>query len=402
MTGVLTRWALLTGSALWLVALLAAPADAHARLVDADPADGQVLAQAPKRITLRFDESVTEPGARLIDPDGDPAPVETTVRGSVVTVTVESPLADGSYALSWRALSADGHPVSGDLRFAVGAPSDDAPTTPSDSAERETTVLTVTAEAVRYGGVLVLAGLTAFGVIARPVTRRDPVAARRLLRAAELAGGAAAVGATALIVLPAVTGPAVIAGVAVLLGVPAVLIGLRWSALAVAGAGAGFTLASLLVEGHTRSHGPAWLVLPADLAHVSAAAVWAGGVVGLLVLFSLRTRPGDLAQTVARFSTVAMWSLGLLLAAAAVLYWRIAGSLDPPWRSGYGWIVLAKASATAVIIGLGGWNRRRLTPRVDRSPHAARTLRRIVGVEAGLLALIVVLTGVLVGADPGS
>lgn len=400
MIGVLARWALLTGPALGLVVLLAGPANAHAQLVDTDPEDGQVLAESPERITLRFDEPVTEPGGRLIDADGDRIPVDVTSGGRVVTVTTAATLPEGSYALSWRVVSADGHPVTGDLGFWVGERSGQLPDVPLPRAERERTVLVAVVETGRYGGILLLAGLAVFGSTATPVTRRDEGARRRLLRTTDLAGAAAGLGALLLLPWTDPVSSAGAAGAMVLVAVPVVLVALRSSAPVLACASSGLTLASLVAIGHTRSYGPAWLVLPADLAHVTAAAVWAGGVVGLLVLFSRRLRARDAAQVVARFSRIAVWSLALLLLAAVLLYWRIAGSIEGLWLSGYGWIALAKATATMAIVALGAWNRYRLVPRVERSASATRTLHRILSVEAGLLALVIVLTGVLVGTEP--
>ena len=52
--------------------LVAAPASAHAELIQSDPAPGAVLSRAPRTITLNFNEDVeVESGAvRLFDSDG--------------------------------------------------------------------------------------------------------------------------------------------------------------------------------------------------------------------------------------------------------------------------------------------------------------------------------------------
>ena len=55
---------------LLLVACFAGEASAHASLVFADPRDGTVLAQAPKMVQLRFNESVTAGAVNLIDATG--------------------------------------------------------------------------------------------------------------------------------------------------------------------------------------------------------------------------------------------------------------------------------------------------------------------------------------------
>ncbi len=41
---------------------------------------------------------------------------------ATLTIAVP-PLPDGTHVLSWRVISADGHPVGGSLIFSIGAPS---------------------------------------------------------------------------------------------------------------------------------------------------------------------------------------------------------------------------------------------------------------------------------------
>ena len=57
-------------AALLLLLGFASEASAHASLVFADPRDGTVLAQAPKTVQLRFNESVTAGAVNLIDASG--------------------------------------------------------------------------------------------------------------------------------------------------------------------------------------------------------------------------------------------------------------------------------------------------------------------------------------------
>jgi methionine-rich copper-binding protein CopC len=54
----------------WLLVLLPCPVAAHAVLVEARPADGQQLDQAPAELTLRFSEPVVPISVRLLDARG--------------------------------------------------------------------------------------------------------------------------------------------------------------------------------------------------------------------------------------------------------------------------------------------------------------------------------------------
>src|SRR4029077_8963059 len=111
--------------AVLLVLALALPsrAHAHAALLRAEPADGAVLAQSPASMKLTFNEPVSPLVMRIVGPAGElMAPMSVSVDNAVVTI-VPPRLPQGTNVLSWRVVSADGHPVGGSLLFAVGAPS---------------------------------------------------------------------------------------------------------------------------------------------------------------------------------------------------------------------------------------------------------------------------------------
>ena len=104
----------------------ASAAGAHARLITTDPANDAVLEQSPDAVLLRFDEPVeTAFGAvRVYDARArrvDSGDVERP-SGREVQVALDRRLARGTYTATWRALSGDGHPVSGAFVFHVGAP----------------------------------------------------------------------------------------------------------------------------------------------------------------------------------------------------------------------------------------------------------------------------------------
>ena len=105
-----------------LLSLAFAPvALAHSNEVSADPPAESVLDQAPDRVTLTFDEPLLDAGAALVVSAGD---------GTVVSV--DPPLIDGksistalaagvpgTYQVSYRVVSGDGHPVTGEYSFTV-------------------------------------------------------------------------------------------------------------------------------------------------------------------------------------------------------------------------------------------------------------------------------------------
>lgn len=102
----------------------AAPAFAHAALVMAEPADGAVVARPPAALTLTFNEPVAPLVIRLMGPSGEPIALGGVVaENATVSIPLPPGLAAGTHVLSWRVVSADGHPVGGAVIFSIGAPS---------------------------------------------------------------------------------------------------------------------------------------------------------------------------------------------------------------------------------------------------------------------------------------
>lgn len=103
---------------------LALPASAHDVLTGSSPADGSTVSTAPSTITLTFDQPVQnyQPVLTVTGPNGNRfssgAP---TVAGDVVSITVAGAGPAGKYTAAWRIVSADGHPVSGEISYTLAA-----------------------------------------------------------------------------------------------------------------------------------------------------------------------------------------------------------------------------------------------------------------------------------------
>ena len=102
-------------------------AEAHAHLVTSTPAEGAVLPAPPQAVALTFSEGAQFTLVSLqkgADPKQSITPLPPAAAN---TATVPMPaLTPGSYTLSWRVLSNDGHVASGTLHFSVAAPSERA------------------------------------------------------------------------------------------------------------------------------------------------------------------------------------------------------------------------------------------------------------------------------------
>ncbi|GLY48190.1 copper resistance CopC family protein [Lentzea sp. NBRC 102530] len=103
----------------------AAPAAAHNALIGSDPKDKTSLEVGPTTVTLTFDQdvqggqgineiTVTDAAGGHYEVDGDPA-----IKDTAVTQKVNALGKAGEYKIGYRILSADGHPVSGELTFTL-------------------------------------------------------------------------------------------------------------------------------------------------------------------------------------------------------------------------------------------------------------------------------------------
>src|SRR5215211_2116919 len=130
-----TKWSISLG--LFLVASLtltaANPLWAHAKLVESEPAGGDVLAKPPEQVRLQFDEPVQfeETGRAQLDPL-DPIKVyseeNTRADKGNTRVSPDDPkvllvdlkkLSDGVYGADWDVTSKDGHVIDGTFGFTV-------------------------------------------------------------------------------------------------------------------------------------------------------------------------------------------------------------------------------------------------------------------------------------------
>ena len=432
------RLVLLVGWVWCLLAVgtaLAPVAHAHANLVSTDPDEGAVLAEAPSSLTLTFDEPVdlSAESVRLYDATGTAVAEDARSVDDQVVVTPDERLGRGTYVLTFRVVSADGHPIAGSLSFSVGSPSDTvvAPPDPRLDSDPAVTAVQGVVQGVTYLALMLAGGLVVFLAFLLPDSPALSGARRRLLRVVKAAAGVAVAGAMLLVPIGAVYQQG--------LGIEGLGTRLAWVnfheqdglffflVLAGCGVTAGvlnaerpdkvdritlsvsmaLAVGSVAMVGHTRSYGPTALVVVADLLHVLAAAVWFGGLVGLaFTLPVLGNRERLAASTLARFSTLAGAVLVVVAAAGLVLGWRILGSWSGLVGTRYGLVLLAKVAIVALVALVAGWNRYRLLPAVagdaahQQRARAASRLRSAVRLEAVGLVAVLLLTGFLVNQVP--
>jgi copper transport protein len=371
-----------------LAALLAATAAgnafAHATLLSAQPADGALLAQAPAEFVLTFNEPVSPIALRLVEPDGSGADLADVVARDA-TVTAPAPaLAKGTHALSWRVISADGHPVGGSLVFSVGAISTMEPTAAQAPTGRIVAIWL--ARLVLYFGMFAGAGGAFFaawvadGPLPRPAARF--VAVGVWLGAVAAAASLAMQGLDVLDASPAALltpqpwSAALGTTYALTLALAAIALllaaaGQRWStAIAIVLVGT-----ALAASGHAADASPQQLTRAAVFVHGVSLAFW----LGTLVPLAATLRTGALA----RFSRLAPLPVALIVASGATLAVVQLGSPSALWLTAYGRIFAAKIALVLVLLAVAAWNRYRLTPSRD-----VAALRRTIAIEVVLAGLI--------------
>ena len=348
---------------------------AHAQLVASSPAAGTVLPASPSELRLAFSEPlesaltsldvVGQDGTALIDHGGEVDPDD-----PYALVVTDPKLPDGVYSLTWRTLSAaDGHTAEGFFTFGVGDVADDLPPIAGGTTHSQNDPAAVAGRWLTYIGLLLALGVATFH---RFVVRAGPmpIGLVRLLAAALAASAIATVGVALFAALEtgdpgsylfggrngllqlaraAVAG----GGAALLLVVPVRLAG---AIAALAGLG-GIVL--LVTAGHAAAlAGPAPVV--GGIVHVAAAAVWIGGVAGLLLLV-VRPRmvdehgPPSIRDMVPRISALALVAVGLVALTGVYSSWAQTGAVLALGTE-YGRTVALKSAVAVAAIGIGAVN----------------------------------------------
>jgi cytochrome c oxidase assembly factor CtaG/putative copper export protein len=154
---------------------------------------------------------------------------------------------------------------------------------------------------------------------------------------------------------------------------------LRWSWTPLLFGGSLVTLVPLALTGHSSAGGSHDMATNSLLVHLVAAALWAGGLMALLAHALRRGEHADLAAR--RFSALALWCF-VAMALSGVVNALVRIRLGDLLHSGYGWLVLAKATALCALGFLGWRQRRRGLAALRADPEARGPLIRLALVEA--------------------
>ncbi|MBF9316579.1 cytochrome c oxidase assembly protein [Mycobacteroides chelonae] len=159
---------------------------------------------------------------------------------------------------------------------------------------------------------------------------------------------------------------------------------LRWSWTPLLLVGSVATLMPLALVGHSATGGAHDLGTNSLIIHLVSAALWAGGLVALLI-HALRGG-GYLDVATRRFSTLALWCY-VAIGLSGIINALIRVQLSDLFTTRYGWLLVGKATALLVLGILGYLQRRSAITALSEEPQNRRPLIRLAGMEAVIFAV---------------
>ncbi|WP_339279750.1 copper resistance protein CopC [Paenibacillus sp. FSL W8-1187] len=414
--------AALLGVLTLLALLLGAPqqAAAHASLLEASPAAGSRLEAAPAEVRLVFNERIEGAVGALEVLDGSSDPV-TAERAKLsedgLTLTLPLPkLGEGVYTVSYRIISEDGHPVGGSYVFVVGDPpaARDASTFDvhaqlghAGHEEGGLTTASLILYAVRflyYAALMLAAGAALWPLLYRQGWSRIPEPLRgRLERLPQQALVLAALlyvfveTQQLMIGQPASEWSRLFTATAVGQSYLALLL-LAFAGLALPAGRSALRfvwalplLATEAWSGHAAAAAPRWAALSLDYVHLAFAALWAGGLMLLFVLWQAeRKEAGRFAASFSRMAWISIVALTLTGIGLTLLYMtKPEYLLLTPW----GILLLVKTGLVVLVAGAGFLIR----VRMKRSGFPGGALLKA---DGALMALILVIVGIFTYISP--
>lgn len=448
-----------------LAALLgfAQAASAHAVLEASTPARGAELRTAPQEVEFVFNEPVEASlgAVRVFDTDGQEVQDGDLQRpgdnADAIGASLPPNLPDGLYTATYHVVSADAHPVSGGITFTVGKPGKGAAgfvqgkTISELLAETETgTVTEVAFWADRWVGYMAIAlavGALAWMLLMPAGIAGGPGAAGAISRFRRLVLVAAAAGFLAsllAIVFQGAVGAGTTFWDAFGSGIPGEVIETRFGTVmlvragawlivgglaafaaprlarlgpaSVLGLAAGLVLAaSPAFAGHASTRDPGWLLVPSDITHVVAMAVWTGGLAAMLWILPAATRriseTGEktklLTESTLKFSGVALVCVALIGVTGAIQSIIEVGSVPDLVETQFGRAVSIKIVLFVVLVAIGAANRTRIVPALVGRMETAESpgepgnrLRRSLRAEVVLVVAVLGVTSALVSYPP--
>jgi copper transport protein len=444
------RWllpAFALAAMIFVVALPARPAEAHALLVRADPPANSQLREPPAVLTLYFSEAVERSftSARVIDQDNRRVDdhVEFDDSDEALMRVYLKDVKPGYLDVEWQNVSrVDGHRLTGSYPISILNPDGSVAATPptgtgsSTSGENPDALRVVTKALLLIAGSVLVGGAAFLALVApgagRPETRIEfeqkawlVIGAALIVMAiaglSELILQASNVDAGVSSVLDTRWGQRWLLRHGALL-LPALALLVAWNsqrpqrlmAVAALAGGVVYLLSTSSVSHGAAGGGSFWATL-SDFVHLLATSVWIGMLALLILYFRwARTAYKDgerylvLASALRRFSLIAVVSVSLLLFTGVVNSLVEVGRLADLLDTGYGRALLVKLLLLIPLLAIGARNAYLLRPQLvqeagerqirsrqellaETETDLNKTMRWELGVALAVLAVVALL-----------
>ena len=412
-----------------LAAALAVPAvaAAHATMKESHPAEQGRVEQPPREVTLRFDQSVEAPPNAIVvlAPNGRrlSGAVTQTDRNTVMRTRVRGAVSGQAYTVRWRVVSADGHVGTGVFTFGVGV------TPPPPTEAVGSSGMTWRDDAARwalFASLALMIGVVGIRLLVLP-RDVDPGVERRIHLLGTLGAFLALNAGIAGFVIRSANALQV-SGVDLLyadlspfaestrfgnaflvttlgFGVCLTILVVAWVLDAPLLRWPAFLLGLALVWGYPLSGHQATepnstaLTEIADWVHLVTAMLWVGGVLTLAVVV-WPLAPDLRRAAFLRFSRVAVFLIGLLLAAGIVVAIERLPAVSDLWGTSYGRTLLVKIGLVLVALAWGAFHHTFVRPRLERGETPPGVGRSLLGESAVALAVLFAAAVLVNGAPP--
>ncbi|WP_164716314.1 copper resistance CopC/CopD family protein [Paenibacillus whitsoniae] len=400
-----------------LFVVCAKPGYAHSTLVDASPPANSSLTESPDHIRLLFNERLEKElfEIKVLDKNGRP----TTKQAAEMSldqkeISLQLPtLSEGIYTVSYKIISADGHPVKGSYVFMMGSAGS---VSPDGQAGLEIggglSLHLSLLQAAMYGArfLFYVSFLTVIGwmfwrlitppapsdVLIRMQKRWDFylqllfAAAFLLLMAAQL---------PELLISPdlqsfreLLTGTRIGHSWLFTLGLIAVGFFVNGRSKVLTWGWVLLLPAAKVLNGHAMSFEPVTQLAQLNYLHLLFASIWTGGIV--FVLLHWRKHQETVQHFLPRFSSLALLSI-VVLTLSGVCF---ALGILPKWTyvlyTQWGKLLLVKSVLVIVVCAIGGILRYRMKKK------AAQALWTFIKIDAALILLIVLIVGIFTYLNP--
>jgi methionine-rich copper-binding protein CopC len=157
------------------VVLPTGSAQAHARLVSTNPVDGAVLTALPDSVTFTFNENILEGSTAIAFVDELGVVIDSspgTLLGPSITAPWPQQTSQGSIQVSYRVVSADGHPVMGSITVTLAGTSLSEPDTATPAPPPEATLSASSSFPLPISLAMAIVVLIAIGAVILRVTHQ--------------------------------------------------------------------------------------------------------------------------------------------------------------------------------------------------------------------------------------